>query len=205
MGRSFSGLSILLLPPSFFYSLGTIHQQPPLEEHMCLILDSRFALASVPLLARPLYANFHEHHCLTPDLPLLPGDDKNGGDDILNAWLPRGFTIKHLEVSTISFGSQSGATMLSRYIQSLTVVYACRTQLKSLILSRTVTYVTRHSFPGERRPIRSQLWRSSRLIGSLQETRKRPRLDRTQMTILSGQMWLSASLAAWPTSWSQAR
>ncbi|KIK03002.1 hypothetical protein K443DRAFT_131626 [Laccaria amethystina LaAM-08-1] len=53
--------------------------------------------AAVVIHHKPLYWKLQEHHCLHPDEPLLPGIDDMDGDDFLNAWLPQGITVTHLE------------------------------------------------------------------------------------------------------------
>jgi hypothetical protein len=57
--------------------------------------------AAVVIHHKPLYWKLQEHHCLHPDEPLLPGIDDMDGDDFLNAWLPQGITVTHLEVGSI--------------------------------------------------------------------------------------------------------
>ncbi len=63
--------------------------------------DTRVDANSVPMLARPLYWDLQEHHCLQPTEPLSPGADEYEGDDVLNAWLPRGFSLTKREVSFV--------------------------------------------------------------------------------------------------------
>jgi hypothetical protein len=73
---------------------------PDTDAYWRLLADPRVLPSSVPLHAQVLYCRFQEHHCLHPDDPLISGTDPSGlGDDFLNAWIPRGFTLRNLDVS----------------------------------------------------------------------------------------------------------
>ncbi|KAJ3982167.1 hypothetical protein F5890DRAFT_1531272 [Lentinula detonsa] len=72
--------------------------QPSLEDHIALVDDpNRIPAEPVPLYRHPLYFTLQEHHCYDPDVPLAPGSDCTGGQDVLNAWLPQGITLKQYE------------------------------------------------------------------------------------------------------------
>ncbi|TFK33451.1 hypothetical protein BDQ12DRAFT_738768 [Crucibulum laeve] len=74
--------------------------QPDFQAHLSVLVDSRVQPTSIQLHHKPLYWTLREHHCLYPEQPLLPGlermDNMERGD-VLNAWLPRGIRINHLE------------------------------------------------------------------------------------------------------------
>lgn len=56
--------------------------------------------SSVGLSQDRLSLEIQEHHCLSPDEPLNAGTDTTGlGDNILNAFLPQGTTVTHVQVS----------------------------------------------------------------------------------------------------------
>ncbi|KAF9072586.1 hypothetical protein BDP27DRAFT_1261363 [Rhodocollybia butyracea] len=72
--------------------------QTSLEAHRALVLDpDRTPSETIALYRHPLYFALQEHHCLNPDIPLTPGKDCLGGDDVLNAWLPQGLKIIEFE------------------------------------------------------------------------------------------------------------
>ena len=73
-------------------------QEPHLDAHMDAVLGRRGSNA-VPLFQKPLYWTLREHHCLSPDETLSIGVHESGVDDILNAWLPRGYSLEEDEVS----------------------------------------------------------------------------------------------------------
>jgi len=53
--------------------------------------------ASVPLIDMRVSFDLKEHHCFT-NTPLAPGVSTDGvGDDVLNAWIPRGVLIEQTE------------------------------------------------------------------------------------------------------------
>ncbi len=54
---------------------------------------------ALPLHSKPLYWRLQEHHCFEPTEPIAPGTDEYNGDDIMNAWLPRGHRLTHVDVS----------------------------------------------------------------------------------------------------------
>lgn len=53
----------------------------------------------ISLYRHPLYFTLKEHHCFHPVVPIGPGTDCIGGEDVLNAWLPQGLKIQQYEVS----------------------------------------------------------------------------------------------------------
>lgn len=56
--------------------------------------------SSVALSQDRISLEIQEHHCLSPDEPLNTGTDATGlGDNILNAFLPEGTIITHVQVS----------------------------------------------------------------------------------------------------------
>jgi hypothetical protein len=72
---------------------------PEVEPYWNLVANPRLSCRSVPVFYRPLDMRLQEHHCLQPDVGFPRGVDASGcGDDILNAWLPRGTIVKNLEV-----------------------------------------------------------------------------------------------------------
>ncbi|KAF8622009.1 hypothetical protein AX15_007363 [Amanita polypyramis BW_CC] len=85
------------------YKIGTLSGRwsgrfilPHFEAHMNSVLLHRSPQA-VRLVQKPLYWTLREHHCLGPDEPLSVGMHESGVDDVLNAWLPRGYTIEQAE------------------------------------------------------------------------------------------------------------
>ncbi|KAF8903700.1 hypothetical protein CPB84DRAFT_1961070 [Gymnopilus junonius] len=62
------------------------------------------------LLHNPLYWELQEHHCLSPNYPLPAGLGDQWGDDILNAWLPRGLTFSHSEDAVEAYDPTTGHT-----------------------------------------------------------------------------------------------
>lgn len=52
--------------------------------------------------SHPLFWELKEHHCLHPNTGVDPGTDDFGGEDFLNAWLPRQCEIIQLQVSSRS-------------------------------------------------------------------------------------------------------
>ncbi|PFH46019.1 hypothetical protein AMATHDRAFT_156930 [Amanita thiersii Skay4041] len=83
---------------------------PHLDMHFSTVLNQRNSPLAVPLFQKPLYWTLREHHCLSPDEPLSIGIHESGVDDILNAWLPRGYTIQHLEDAIEVFDPYTGRT-----------------------------------------------------------------------------------------------
>jgi len=71
---------------------------PAVEPYWNLAVDPHLPSTSVPIINRPLNMWLQEHHCLKPGVGLPPGNDASDwGDDILNAWLPRGIIVRHVE------------------------------------------------------------------------------------------------------------
>jgi len=98
------------------YSLGALNgcwsgrlMIPDMDAYLRVLADPRVLPSSVPLHAQVLYCRFQEHHCLHPDVPLVSGTDPSGlGDDVLNAWIPRGFTLQNLDEAIEVFDPTSG-------------------------------------------------------------------------------------------------
>ncbi|KAJ3516509.1 hypothetical protein NLJ89_g1083 [Agrocybe chaxingu] len=79
------------------------------------LLRSQTAPSTISIRHTPLYWELREHHCLAPNEPLEPGLDAEGGDDILNAWLPRGAVFTHLELPFLQASTLTGpCTLLSQ-------------------------------------------------------------------------------------------
>ncbi|KAG7444724.1 uncharacterized protein BT62DRAFT_933772 [Guyanagaster necrorhizus] len=79
-----------------------------IESHMGLLrgpsdVDPR----ALPLHSKPLYWSLQEHHCFEPTEPIAPGTDEYNGDDILNAWLPRGHLLTHLDGAIEFYDSEN--------------------------------------------------------------------------------------------------
>ncbi|KAJ4480235.1 hypothetical protein J3R30DRAFT_3470679 [Lentinula aciculospora] len=72
--------------------------QTSLEDHIVLLDDhDRIPSEPISLYRHPLYFTLREHHCFHPNVPIAPGNDCIGGQDVLNAWLPQGLTLKQCE------------------------------------------------------------------------------------------------------------
>ncbi|CAA7267463.1 unnamed protein product [Cyclocybe aegerita] len=74
------------------------------------LLRSQTTPSTISIRHTPLYWELREHHCLAPNEPLEPGLDVESGDDILNAWLPRGAVFTHLEDALEVFDPNTGHT-----------------------------------------------------------------------------------------------
>ncbi|KDR78686.1 hypothetical protein GALMADRAFT_244185 [Galerina marginata CBS 339.88] len=75
------------------------------------LINHQFNPSTVSVRHEPLYWELKEHHCLSPNDPLTPGMD-DWGDDLLNAWLPRGATFTHLEDSLEVYDPNTGHTAI---------------------------------------------------------------------------------------------
>ncbi|KAH7871063.1 hypothetical protein F5879DRAFT_946349 [Lentinula edodes] len=72
--------------------------QTSLEDHIALVDDpNHMPLDPISLYRHPLYFTLKEHHCFHPEVPIGPGTDCIGGEDVLNAWLPQGLKIQQYE------------------------------------------------------------------------------------------------------------
>ncbi|KAI6133465.1 hypothetical protein EDD17DRAFT_1472565 [Pisolithus thermaeus] len=85
------------------YSLGTFAGNwsgrmivPDTQAHINAPLDYRIPPNSVQMVQERLSCRFEEHHCLRFSEPLIapPCPGGSGGEDILNAWLPRNTRIR---------------------------------------------------------------------------------------------------------------
>ena len=65
----------------------------PSVGHYREMLIIRIPAASVPILDIRVSFDLREHHCLD-DNPLSPGHADLLGNDVLNAWIPRGALIR---------------------------------------------------------------------------------------------------------------
>ncbi|KAF8896693.1 hypothetical protein BD779DRAFT_1497292 [Infundibulicybe gibba] len=84
---------------------------PDFINHIGATMNPHLHPNSMRLQQRPLYWDLEEHHCLNPDQPIPGGIDEIGGDDVLNAWLPRGITIHHLEDAIEVFDPNTNHTV----------------------------------------------------------------------------------------------
>ncbi|KAF5378965.1 hypothetical protein D9757_009116 [Collybiopsis confluens] len=99
--------SVPTLTPKYLptYRLGAVTgpwagftMQTSFDTHMQLVDDpTRTPSEDTALFQHPLYFTLKEHYCLSTDIPIGPGNDCLGGDDILNAWLPQGLKIQEHE------------------------------------------------------------------------------------------------------------
>ncbi|KAF4613809.1 hypothetical protein D9613_008054 [Agrocybe pediades] len=64
----------------------------------------------------PLYWELQEHHCFLGDEVLPSGVDSNFGDDILNAWMPRGSKFSHTNDSLEVYDPNTRRTYCYRTI-----------------------------------------------------------------------------------------
>jgi hypothetical protein len=78
-------------------------QIPDIGALTSIILHPHESPFSVPLQHKPLYWKLQEHHCLREDEALSSGVGDLDDDDFLNAWLPRGISVKYLKVSASYF------------------------------------------------------------------------------------------------------
>ncbi|KAF7977139.1 hypothetical protein HWV62_4543 [Athelia sp. TMB] len=74
-----------------------------------MLLDPSTPTSSVGISQDRISLEIQEHHCLSPDEPLSAGTDATGfGDDILNAYLPRGTAIRHVQDGIIAINPVTG-------------------------------------------------------------------------------------------------
>ncbi|PBL04335.1 hypothetical protein ARMGADRAFT_50007 [Armillaria gallica] len=79
-----------------------------IESHMDLLRDpSAMDPRALPLHSKPLYWRLQEHHCFEPTEPIAPGTDEYNGDDIMNAWLPRGHRLTHVDGAIEFYDSEN--------------------------------------------------------------------------------------------------
>ncbi|KAK2462955.1 hypothetical protein APHAL10511_005007 [Amanita phalloides] len=104
--------------------------EPHVDAHMSAVLGRR-PTHTVPLFQKPLYWTLREHHCLDPDETLSAGIHRSGVYDVLNAWLPRGYTIELVEDAIVVLDSTTEqSARYETFIPGDTVHYSARDKLK---------------------------------------------------------------------------
>lgn len=79
-------------------SWGGRFTQTNFDTHMSILRNPQsYHERPAHLYSQPLFWDLREHHCLHPDTGVDLGVDDLGGDDFLNAWLPRQCEVKQLE------------------------------------------------------------------------------------------------------------
>jgi hypothetical protein len=103
-----AGVAFIWYVAFFFMDLGQFNdstQAPDWMRYTTMIQNpARQPASGVSWALRPFYCRLREHHCLgQPNWPIPTGsDDKDWGDDISNAWLPRWASpIRETEVSKV--------------------------------------------------------------------------------------------------------
>ncbi|KZT07539.1 uncharacterized protein LAESUDRAFT_651186 [Laetiporus sulphureus 93-53] len=66
---------------------------PDTDQYFALVNSARlpasFSSQNPLVVGYPMYANLREHHCIMPEMPIMPGGSEDENDDgISNAWFP---------------------------------------------------------------------------------------------------------------------